>query len=90
MDVLPDIIHKEMKDLQVRVNNTGLPRFVLLTNVDKICHDVHDDVTNTFTSTVVCEAVNRAAEITGLPRDHVFPVKNYESERNLSTQWTSC
>lgn len=45
-----------------------------------------DDVTNTFVSAAVCEALKRAAEITGLPRDHVFPVKNYESERNLNTK----
>lgn len=63
----------------------GLPQAVLLTNIDKICPDVDDDVTNTFTSTAVCEAVNKAAEITGLPRDYVLPVKNYECERNLKT-----
>lgn len=67
-------------------NILGLPQAVLLTNIDKICPDVDDDVTNTFTSTAVCEAVNKAAEITGLSRDHVFPVKNYESERTLKTQ----
>lgn len=63
----------------------GLPQAVLLTNICKICPDEDDDVTNTFTSTAVCEAVNKAAEITGLSRDHVFPVKNYESERTLKT-----
>lgn len=63
----------------------GLPQVVLLTNIDQICHEVDDDITNTFTSTAVCEAVNKAANITGLPRDHVFPVKNYECERNLKT-----
>lgn len=85
MGVMSDPIQKQIKDLQVRVNYRGLPQAVLLTNIDKICPDVDDDVTNTFTSTAVCEAVNKAAEITGLSRDHVFPVKNYESERTLKT-----
>lgn len=57
---------------------------MLLTKVDKICLEVDDDVTNTYKSTAVCEAVNEAAEITGIPRAHVFPVKNYENESNLN------
>lgn len=57
---------------------------MLLTKVDKICLEVDDDVTNTYKSTAVCEAVNKAAEITGIPRTHVFLVKNYENESNLN------
>lgn len=62
---------------------TGLPHVVLLTKVDKICPEVDDDVTNTHTSTAICEAVNKVAVIMGIPRAHVFPVKNYENETNL-------
>lgn len=66
-------------------NIIGLPQVVLLTNIDKICHEIEDDVTNTFVSASVYEALKTAAEIMGLSRDHVFPVKNYESERSLKT-----
>lgn len=55
----------------------------MLTKIDKICPEVDDDITKTYTSTAVCDAVNRAAEITGLPSAHIFPVKNYVSEPNL-------
>ena len=63
----------------------GLPQIVLLTKLDRICSYVNDDVTNTFTSSAVCDAVEKVADIMGLPRAHVLPVKNYESETKLKT-----
>uniref|UniRef100_A0A8W8M6I3 TLDc domain-containing protein n=1 Tax=Magallana gigas TaxID=29159 RepID=A0A8W8M6I3_MAGGI len=83
VDVMSDTVQKRMKDLQVRMNHRGLPQVVFLTKLDKICPDVNDDVKNTFTSTAVCDAVEKVAEIMGLPRAHVLPVKNYESETKL-------
>ncbi|XP_078309375.1 interferon-induced protein 44-like [Crassostrea virginica] len=84
-DVMPDNILQKIKDLQISLNQRGLPQIVLLTKLDKICPDVNDDVTNTFTSSGVCDAVEKIAEILGLPRAHVLPVKNYESESKLKT-----
>nr|XP_022300550.1 interferon-induced protein 44-like [Crassostrea virginica]XP_022300551.1 interferon-induced protein 44-like [Crassostrea virginica]XP_022300552.1 interferon-induced protein 44-like [Crassostrea virginica] len=85
VDVMPDKVLKQIKDLQIRMNQRGLPQIVLLTKLDKICPDVNDDVTNTFTSSAVCDAVEKVADIMGLPRAHVLPVKNYESETKLKT-----
>ncbi len=56
---------------------------MLLTKIDKICPEVADDVTKTYTGTAVCDAVNKAAEIMGLPSAQILPVKNYVSEPNL-------
>nr|XP_022300549.1 interferon-induced protein 44-like isoform X2 [Crassostrea virginica] len=84
-DVMPDKILKRMKDLQIRMNQRGLPQIILLTKLDKICPDVNDDVTNTYRSSAVCDAVEKVADIMGLPRGHVLPVKNYESETKLKT-----
>lgn len=61
----------------------GLPQIVLLTKPDKICPDVHEDVTKLFTSSAVRDAVDRVADIMGLPRAHVLPVKNYDNESKL-------
>lgn len=43
------------------------------------------DVSKTFMSRVVEDAVNNAAEIIALPRSQVLPVKNYEKETTLNT-----
>lgn len=37
-----------------------------------------------FTSSLVEDAVNKAADIIGIPRSHVLPVKNYEKETILN------
>ena len=47
---------------------------------------MNNDVRNTFKSSAVRDAVNKVADITGLPRSHVLPVKNYESETELKTE----
>ena len=57
----------------------------MLTKLDKICPYVNDDVTNTFTSSAVCNVVEKVADIMGLPRGHVLPVKNYENEAKQNT-----
>lgn len=38
-----------------------------------------------FTSSAVCDAMDKVADVMGLPRAHVLPVKNYESETKLKT-----
>nr|XP_022302385.1 interferon-induced protein 44-like [Crassostrea virginica] len=83
VDVMSDKIRKQLKDLQITVNQRGLPQVVLLTKLDKICPDVNADVTRTFTSSAVCAAVEKVADIMGLPRVRVRPVKNYENETEL-------
>ncbi|XP_078309352.1 interferon-induced protein 44-like [Crassostrea virginica] len=85
VEVMSDSVLEKMKDLQVRMNQRGIPQIVLLAKIDKICLDVNDDVTSTFTSSAVCEALEKVADIMGLPRAHVLPVKNYESETKLKT-----
>lgn len=37
-----------------------------------------------FTSSLVEDAVNKAADIIDIPRSHVLPVKNYEKETILN------
>lgn len=85
VDTMPEKGLKHMKDLQARMKHRGLPHVVLLTKIDKICPEVNENMTKTYTSTAVCDAVNKTAEIMGLPSAHVFPVKNYVSEPNLNT-----
>lgn len=38
-----------------------------------------------FTSSAVCDAMDKVADVMGLPRAHVLPLKNYESETKLKT-----
>lgn len=43
------------------------------------------DVSKTFKSRDVEDAVNNAADVMALPRSQILPVKNYEKETTLNT-----
>lgn len=61
-----------------------IPHLVFLTKTDEICELVEKDVSKIFTSSLVEDAVNKAADIIAIPRSHVLPVKNYEKETILN------
>ena len=54
---------------------TAVPQVVYLTKLDKVCPLVDKDVSNMFKSMAVKKAVDKTAEIFGLPRSHVLPAK---------------
>ena len=56
---------------------------VLLTKIDKVCPHVEKDVSNVFRSEAVEEQVNKVSQLLGVPRNNVFPIKNYETEIEL-------
>ena len=61
---------------------TAVPQVVYLTKLDKVCPLVDKDVSNMFKSMAVKKAVDKTAEIFGLPRSHVLPAKKlWEGER---------
>ena len=62
---------------------TDIPQVVYLTKLDKICPIVQEDAKYVFHSSAVRNAVDRIAEIMGLPRGYVLPINNYESETIL-------
>ena len=56
---------------------------VLLTKIDNLCDDVKKDTSYACTSPEVLECVGKVATLLGLPRNNVFPLKNYENETEL-------
>ncbi|KAL3875156.1 hypothetical protein ACJMK2_038084 [Sinanodonta woodiana] len=89
VDVFPQTILDKIKQVQIRMNKTGLPRVVLLTKIDKLSKTVQDDVSNVFMSKEVKEAVDKVSQMIGIPRGNVLPIKNYENEICLD-YGTSC
>ncbi|KAL3875159.1 hypothetical protein ACJMK2_038087, partial [Sinanodonta woodiana] len=80
VDVFSQTILNKIKQVQIRMNKTGLPRVVLLTKIDKLSETVQDDVSKVFVSTEVKEAVDKVSQMIGIPRGNVLPIKNYENE----------
>ncbi|KAH3817365.1 hypothetical protein DPMN_118898 [Dreissena polymorpha] len=81
-DIPPKLVEK-MNSFQRIANRKGIPRAVLLTKVDLACKDVASNVINVFNSKKIEDAVDKASNLLGLPRNHVLPVKNYETEIEL-------
>ena len=65
--------------------SAGLPHVVYLTKLDKVCPLVDQDVRKIYYSEACKQALEIAADVIGIPRGHVFPVKNYEQETQLQT-----
>lgn len=63
---------------------TDVPQVVYLTKLDKVCPMMEEDAGHMFHSSAVREAVDKIADVMGLPRGFVLPIKNYESETTLN------
>ncbi|XP_067680289.1 interferon-induced protein 44-like [Haliotis asinina] len=83
VDVFPDKILQNMKAIQQKANQRGIPQVVILTKVDKACPYVEENPGTLFYSSAVSELVEQVSQLVGLPRAHVLPVKNYEKEMEL-------
>jgi len=57
---------------------------VLLTKIDRVCEITAKDLSQVFHSPTIQEIVDRVSQIMGLPRSHILPVKNYESEIDVN------
>lgn len=62
-------------------------RGFLSLKIDEICELVKNDISNVYNSKTVEDAVNKAANLFAIPRFHVLPVKNYETESELLTSF---
>eukprot|EP00105_Crassostrea_gigas_P030109 XP_011452310.1 PREDICTED: interferon-induced protein 44-like [Crassostrea gigas] len=83
IDVIPEKILKQLKAMQSQMNKRNIPQVVYLTKLDKVCPKVEEDAGHIFHSSAVRKAVDKIADIMGLPRGFVLPIKNYESETIL-------
>ncbi|XP_061187449.1 interferon-induced protein 44-like [Saccostrea echinata] len=83
IDVMPEKILKQLKELQGRMNQRNIPQVVYLTKLDKVCAKVNEDASNMFYSQAVRDTVDKVADVMGLPRGYIMPIKNYESETSL-------
>ncbi|XP_022300318.2 interferon-induced protein 44-like [Crassostrea virginica] len=83
IDVMPEKILTQIKAIQNVTNLKNIPQVVYVTKMDKVCSDVQMDPTIMFHNESVCEAVNKTSNVMGIPRGHIYPIINYESETTL-------
>ncbi|XP_071269292.1 interferon-induced protein 44-like isoform X2 [Salvelinus alpinus] len=79
-----DDLTETLRTLQAEIADLDIPQAVLLTPVDQVCHAIQEDVKFVYSSRILQEKMQKAAEVVGLSVSHVFPVKNYSSELSVS------
>ncbi|XP_071079865.1 interferon-induced protein 44-like [Haliotis cracherodii] len=83
VDDLPRDIKREFDQWKEIANKHKIPQTVLLTKIDTVCSVVDQDLSQIFHSSKIADLVGKTAELMGLPRSHIFPVKNYVQEMEL-------
>jgi type IV secretory pathway ATPase VirB11/archaellum biosynthesis ATPase len=78
------LLYEMMSVLDIFVS--GPNSVVIVTHIDSLCPEVNDDITKVFDSAAVDKVIKRASTITGVPVGYIFPVKNYVTEQDVSTQ----
>lgn len=84
LDVLSEGVVSKLKEIKSLVVDRGIPHLVFLTKIDKICKLVDKDVSKTYKSSNVEDAIDEAAATIAIPRSQVLPVRNYEKETILN------
>ncbi|XP_052792852.1 uncharacterized protein LOC128226821 isoform X2 [Mya arenaria] len=80
VDDMPGETQAQLKTFKHGIFKKSIPLAILLTKVDKVSHDVRKKLGDIFMSTDVGKLVNKTAKMLGVPRNVVFPIKNYEHE----------
>lgn len=85
IDVIKGNVSQKLMHFRSLMIERGIPHVVFLTKLDKVCPMVDEDVRKIYQSQACKKAIETAADVIGIPRGHVFPVKNYEQETQLQT-----
>ncbi|XP_046564052.1 interferon-induced protein 44-like [Haliotis rubra] len=86
VDVFSDKILEVVKEFQESANARGVPQVVLLTKVGKVCPFLDKDLSGLFKTITVSDLVDTVAQMFGIPRSCVLPIKNYEKETELDVR----
>ncbi|KAL7889000.1 hypothetical protein AOLI_G00039740 [Acnodon oligacanthus] len=76
-------LRTSLRRLHTTVSDLGIPQLILLTHVDQVCCAVKENMMSVYSSRVVQEKMQKAAELVGLPLSYVLPVKNYISQLSV-------
>ncbi|XP_046567341.1 uncharacterized protein LOC124275738 isoform X2 [Haliotis rubra] len=86
IDDLPRDIKREFDKWKDIANKCNIPQTVVLSKIDLVCSLADKDLSLTFDSSKIADLVDKAAELMGQPRSHIFPVKNYVEEIELEKE----
>ncbi|XP_052220886.1 interferon-induced protein 44-like isoform X2 [Dreissena polymorpha] len=80
---LDEKLLEKIKNFRKSATRKQIPQAVLLTKIDIQDKAVGQHLEKVYTSTVIEKKVQEISNMIGFPKNHVFPVKNYEDEMLL-------
>ncbi|KAH3798076.1 interferon-induced protein 44-like [Dreissena polymorpha] len=78
----PKVVDK-IKSFRTAASRLEIPQVLLLTKIDIEEQAVAKNLETVFSSSAIAKKVLEVSDMLGFPKNHVFPVKNYESEMML-------
>ncbi|XP_024134939.1 interferon-induced protein 44-like [Oryzias melastigma] len=85
ISIMPHEMEDKLKAIRKKVNSSGIPQLVLLTQVDEACPLVKKDIRNVYKSKYIKDLMEEASTRVGVPLSCIVPVKNYSEELELDT-----
>ncbi|CAM4730744.1 unnamed protein product [Leuciscus chuanchicus] len=77
---LDENLTDKLRIIRTRCSENGIPQVIVMTKVDLVCPLVSKDLRKIYTSKKIREKMQMCSDKTGVPMNHIFPVKNYSEE----------
>lgn len=79
-DSITEASRLKIEALHDHIRTHEVPTVILLTKIDALCEEVARDITTTYHSRPVESVVHKASDLFGIPKNNIFPVRNYSEE----------
>ncbi|XP_012707717.2 interferon-induced protein 44 [Fundulus heteroclitus] len=76
---------ENIQDIREEATDLGIPQVAILTKIDVACPKTKNDIKkNLCRSKLIHDRVQEFSRQVGIPKNNIFPVKNYELEKNVN------
>ncbi|XP_041661257.1 interferon-induced protein 44-like [Cheilinus undulatus] len=77
-------IRQKIKDIRAAASELEIPQVVVLTKIDQACPEINKDLKCVYKDKALKEKIEEFSANTGIPKNYIFPVKNYSEEIDLN------
>ncbi|XP_063063577.1 interferon-induced protein 44-like [Engraulis encrasicolus] len=83
ISMMEDDVIRKLRNVRAKAADMRIPQVVVLTNIDKACPEVANDIKLVYQSKIIKKKMEVCSNRLGVPMNCIFPVKNYHEEINL-------
>ncbi|XP_014905864.1 interferon-induced protein 44-like [Poecilia latipinna] len=75
-----------LQDIRDDAAELGIQQVAIFTKIDVACSKTKREMKKVFRSKLLYDRVQNFSRQVGIPEQHIFPVKNYDSEKNVNDE----